>query len=111
MSAKGTVGTTSARKNGTAPLSPTTLSFVGGVVFLGVFCTALLLLGERFPQPRTVLMWMVAFLASEVMRFRTPTGKGNVSMASTIHLAAVPILGLSGLLPAVWVSRLAAEPV
>jgi len=43
------------------------------------------------------------------MSFQTPTGKGTVSMAATLHMAAIVAQGLTVLLPAIWVSRLVAN--
>jgi signal transduction histidine kinase len=82
-----------------------------GVVFIAVMASTLFFLSAPTPDLLTVLFWMAAFLIAEAMSFKTPTGKGNVSMAATIHLATVPLLGFSVLIPAVWGSRLMANLV
>jgi signal transduction histidine kinase len=92
-------------------LSTGTRSFITGVAVLNL---AVLVYGmTRGPLPSTQLWfaWFSAFLIGEVMRFRTPTGRGNVSMAITIHLAAVPILPVPAILPAAWMARMVADLV
>ena len=90
-------------------LSTGTRSFITGVAVLNL---AVLVYGmTRGPLPSIQLwfVWFCAFLIGEVMRFRTPTGRGNVSMAITIHLAAVPILPVPAILPAAWMARMVAD--
>ena len=100
--------------SGTAPqthtLSPATRSFITGVVLL---TAAVLTYGLTRPSAHVQILfvWFSAFLIGELMRFRTPTGKGNVSMAITIHLAAVPLVPVASILPAAWLARLVADLV
>jgi len=90
-------------------LSTGTRSFIAGVAVLNV---AVLVYGTAsgpVPSIQLLFVWFCAFLIGEVMRFRTPTGKGNVSMAITLHLAAVPLVPISMLLPAAWLARTTAD--
>lgn len=89
--------------------SPAVLAYVVGVVSAALIAAAVSLLPGSSPNPAVILFWTAAFLVGEAMSFKTPTGNGNISMAATIHLAAVPLVGLSVLIPAVWGSRLAAN--
>ena len=100
MAAKATAQTT---------LSSTTRSYIAGVVCLTI--GALIYGWSRGPVPdaQSLVVWAGAFLIAEVMRFRTPTGKGNVSMAITVHLAAVPLVPVTLLLPAAWMARMTAD--
>lgn len=88
------------------PLPPSVVSYVAGVVLLSCVLGAWSLIRAPIPDGGMVLLWTVAFLVGEAMSFRTPTGRGNVSMAATIHLAAIPVAGIPVLLPAAWVARL-----
>ena len=95
----------------TNTLSPKTRSFISGVVLLTVAVLAYGISRPPLPSAQMLFVWFCAFLIGEVMRFRTPTGKGNVSMAITIHLAAVPLVPMSAVLPAAWMARLVADLV
>lgn len=88
------------------PLPPSVVSYVAGVVLLSCILGAWSLVRAPVPDGGMVLLWTVAFLVGEAMSFRTPTGRGNISMAATIHLAAIPVAGIPVLLPAAWVARL-----
>src|SRR5262245_34981230 len=90
-------------------LSSATRSYITGVVCLTIGALVYGISRGPVPNAQTLVTWAGAFLIGEVMRFRTPTGKGNVSMAITIHLAAVPLLPMSTLLPAAWMARLTAD--
>ena len=89
-------------------LSQPVASYIAGVVLMSVLSGALAMWGSPRPEPLVVLLWTTVFLAGECMLFVTPTGKGSVSMAATMHLASLPILGPFGFIPAVWGSRLVA---
>jgi signal transduction histidine kinase len=90
-------------------LSAPVISYVAGVVFLAVVTGALVLAAAPLGKPLTILLWAGAFLAGELMVFKTPTGRVAVSMAATMHLASLPLVGPAILLPAVWISRLTAN--
>ena len=92
-------------------LSPAVVSFVTGVSVLGVAIGMLVMAGTgtAAPEPSVILLWTVVFLVGEIMVLRTPTGKGNVSMASAMHLSVLLIASLPVLLPAIWISRLVAN--
>ena len=90
-------------------LTTPVISYVAGVVFLAVVSGALVLAARPLGNPLTILLWTGAFLAGELMVFKTPTGRGTVSMAAVMHLASFPLVGVAILLPAVWISRLTAN--
>jgi signal transduction histidine kinase len=90
-------------------LSTRTRSFIAGVATLTGIVLAYAFLRGPLPSLQLLAVWFSAFLIGEVMRFRTPTGKGNVSMAITMHLAAVPIVPMAAILPAAWLARMVAD--
>ncbi len=95
----------------TTSLTPATVSYVVGVVLVGAVALASALLAGWPPDPRSMALWTFSFLVGELLWLQTPTRKGQVSMASTVHLAVIPLAGSAALLPAVWAARLIANLV
>ena len=85
------------------------LSYVAGVVFLGLAGTVLTVMAHPAPIPLGLLFCVAMFLVGEAITFETPTRKGNVSMAAMVHVAMVPVLSPSTLALSVWCTRLPAE--
>jgi signal transduction histidine kinase len=90
-------------------LSSKTGSHIAAIVFLTLGSFVFTLSRGTIPGVQMLVAWTGAFLIAEVMRFRTPTGKSDVSMAITVHLAAVPLVPLTLLLPAAWMARMTAD--
>lgn len=86
--------------------NPRLTAFVG--LILGSGCVLLFLRGEGFQPSAEFLIWFFACLAGEIFWIRTPTGRGTISMALTINLAAVIVLKPGVALPAIALSTLAA---
>src|SRR5262245_42711496 len=99
----------SAKPSSEPILSSATRSYITGVVFLTVGAIIFAVWRGPAPSAQALIAWGAAFLIGEVMRFRTPTGKGNVSMAITVHLAALPLIPVTMLLPAAWMARMTAD--
>ena len=82
------------------------MSYVAGIVVLGVAGLVLGAMHGGGGDLRSLFLWASAFLIGEVLWLHTPTRKGNVSMASTIHLAVIPLAPLSVVVFAAWAARL-----
>jgi signal transduction histidine kinase len=82
---------------------------VAGVVFFSLALMIVLVAPSPAAPSLVTFGWLCAFLTGELMRFRTPTGKGNVSMAVAVHLAAIPLVPATVLISAAWIARLVAD--
>ncbi|HEX7880595.1 MAG TPA: ATP-binding protein [Candidatus Eisenbacteria bacterium] len=56
-----------------------------------------------------IAAWSGACLAGELLNMPTPTRRGQISMATSFHLAMALVLSPVEFLPVVWISRLAVK--
>jgi signal transduction histidine kinase len=99
------------RATGAAALAPATAVFVTVVFGLAAVVSASLLAAAPPRDVQSIVVWSLVALASQVLSFHTPTRRGEVTLGTSVHLCMALVLDASVLLPALWLSRLAAVPL
>ena len=98
--------TTSAQSSGSSSaLSPQAVSYIAGIVSVALLAAGLACFETPPSNVGTIFVWILAALVGELMLFPTLTGRGHISLSTTMHLAMVFCLDPGQLVAAILISR------
>jgi signal transduction histidine kinase len=94
----------------TSPALPApAVSYVAGVVGVCALASVLVLLQAPPHGLHILFYWTLAALAGELMIFATATGRAQINLATTVHLAMILALGPGEIVAVMWLSRSVAK--
>ncbi len=85
------------------------ISYVVGIIGIGLAAAAWALVTHPPQNIQNIILWALAALAGEMLLFATATGRAQVNLATSVHLAMILALPTGDMVVALLASRFVAK--